>query len=171
MAEGVKVGDLPRLVLVRDSGRREEPESLAPEDVQALAVLDEPRWFADETRAQIVRKPLTAAAAAYFLRAKSAAGRPLDPVARFHLGNGARLERLNFLGDVSRKGLAQSHGLMVNYMYDLAAIEKNHESYADTGAVAAAGAVEAELRTRPNGRPRMPVPAAPRAQASAATSP
>jgi len=89
---------------------------------------------------------LLSAAAAYFLRAKNERGRPLDPVARFHLGNGARLERLNFLGDTSPKGIKQSYGLMVNYLYDLSAIEKNHETYANLGTVAASGAVNRELR-------------------------
>ena len=57
-------------------------------------------------------------AAHYFLIAKSADGRPVDPVARFHLGNGARLERINWLGDTSEKGLREAHGLMVNYRYE-----------------------------------------------------
>ncbi len=52
-----------------------------------------------------------------------------DPVARFHLDNGARLERLNFAADLSRKGLKQSHGLMVNYLYDLSSIERHHEMF------------------------------------------
>ena len=68
-------------------------------------------------------------------------------MARFHLGNGARLERLNFLGDVSPKGLSQSRGLMVNYLYDLSAIEKNHETYANLGTVAASSTVSRELRS------------------------
>ena len=53
---------------------------------------------------------------------------PLDPVARFHLGNGARLERINWMGDTSARGLAQSSGIMVNYLYDLRSIEANHEA-------------------------------------------
>jgi malonyl-CoA decarboxylase len=52
-----------------------------------------------------------------------------DPVARFHLDNGARLERLNPLGNVSRRGLKESHGLMVNYLYDLNRIESCHEAF------------------------------------------
>jgi malonyl-CoA decarboxylase len=51
-------------------------------------------------------------------------GRPLDPVARFHLSNGARIERLNWAGDLSTKGLKQSYGLMVNYLYDLKRLDK-----------------------------------------------
>ena len=72
------------------------------------------------------------AAAWYFLRARNAgAALPVDAVARFHLGNGARLERINWLGDTSERAIAQAHGLMVNYLYDLDDIEKNHEAYAE----------------------------------------
>jgi len=52
-----------------------------------------------------------------------------DPVARFHLNNGARMERLNTAGDLSDKGLRQSLGWMVNYVYDLKTIERNHEKF------------------------------------------
>ena len=78
-----------------------------------------------------VRDPLMRAAAFYFMHARTPRGLPLDSVARFHLGNGARLERINFLADTSIKALRQSHGLMVNYQYDLDDIEKNHEAYAE----------------------------------------
>lgn len=53
-----------------------------------------------------------------------------DPVARFHLDNGARLERINFVADLSRKGIRQSLGVMVNYLYDIAAVEERHEQFA-----------------------------------------
>ncbi len=82
-------------------------------------------------------QPLLALAAEYFLHAKNGGGLPLDPVARFHLGNGARLERLNWRGDLSASGLRQAAGLMVNYRYELRQIEKNHEAYANLGAVTA----------------------------------
>jgi malonyl-CoA decarboxylase len=52
-----------------------------------------------------------------------------DPVARFHLNNGARLDRINPNADMSRKGLKQSHGFMVNYVYDLDLVEENHEKF------------------------------------------
>ena len=67
-----------------------------------------------------------------------------DPVARFHLDNGARLERINLLGDPSRKGLKQSCGLMVNYLYDLKQVETNHEKFVH-GEVVHAKAVAALL--------------------------
>ena len=111
-----------------------------------LAFLDEPAWHFDQTKAESVKRALLPAAATYFLKAKTPAGRPVDPVARFHLGNGARLEALNVLGDTSPKGLRQSHGLMVNYCYDLDEIERNHESFAEKGEVVAAAPVRRLIR-------------------------
>ncbi|MDQ7777594.1 malonyl-CoA decarboxylase [Paracoccus aminovorans] len=115
----------------------------------AFAVLDRPDWHLDPAVAEALRAPLLAAAASYFLAARDTRGRVIDPVARFHLGNGARLERLNHLGDVSANGLRQSHGLMVNYLYDLERIEANHEGYAERGDVAASAAVGRAL-AQPN---------------------
>ena len=78
--------------------------------------------------------------------ARAPNGRVVDPVARFHLGNGARLERINWMGDLSRKGLKESGGVMVNYLYDLDEIEKNHEAFANQGEVIASGAVRRMLK-------------------------
>jgi malonyl-CoA decarboxylase len=76
----------------------------------------------------------------YLCRVKS--GRmPRDPVARFHLGNGASLHRLNGTADMSAKGCEQSAGIMVNYLYDLPAIEANHDAYFDQGQIATSKAV------------------------------
>jgi malonyl-CoA decarboxylase len=91
-------------------------------------LLSDPGWHADETVSEAVKEPLRKLCARYFL-AKRETGEPLDPVARFHLKNGARLERLNWLGDVSTKGLRQSFGIMASYRYVLSDIEKNHEAY------------------------------------------
>ena len=92
------------------------------------------------------------AAAAYLLKAKTPRGKPIDPVARFHLGNGARLERIDFLGDRSPKGLRESHGVMVNYLYDLDSVELNHEAYAEKGEIAASSAVRKLLKSEPAAR-------------------
>ena len=73
--------------------------------------------------------PLVRAAARYLVE-RDGAGLPLDPVARFHLGNGARIERLNWLADRAPRRLAQSAGMMVNYLYHPAEIEQNHEAFA-----------------------------------------
>ena len=111
----------------------------------ALAPLDDPAWSSNAAIADRIKEPLLSAAAAYLLKVRTAKGKPIDPVARFHLGNGARLDRLNFLGDRSRKGLAQAHGLMVNYLYHLDSIEQNHEAFAERGEVVAAPSVKARI--------------------------
>ena len=77
-------------------------------------------------------------------RKTAPAGRSIA-VARFHLGNGARLERLNWLGDTSEKGIRQGLSLMVNYRYDLRDIERNHEAYVNQGSVAASKSVRSLL--------------------------
>jgi malonyl-CoA decarboxylase len=123
------------------------PLALDEDDRAALRALDQEDWWRDPDMAAAVQEPLVRAAAWYFLRAHTARGTPRDPVARFHLGNGARLERINFLGDTSTRGMAQSHGLMVNYLYDLDHIERNHEAYAQQHAVIAASAVNRLVRT------------------------
>lgn len=84
-------------------------------------------------------------AAKYFLEAKRPDGQPPDPVARFHLGNGAELEAMHWMGDVSEKGIAQAAGLMVNYRYRLDRIEANHEAYVKDGEVRASRAVRGYL--------------------------
>ena len=77
------------------------------------------------------------------MREKTGSGRARDPVAHFHLSNGARLERLNWAADLSPKGLQQSTGIMINYLYKLSEIEENHEAYTDAGRIAMASAVRA----------------------------
>jgi malonyl-CoA decarboxylase len=131
--------------LARELG---EPVSryLSAEDRVTLQALDDPDWYFNPVPAEAVRKVLISAAASYFLRAKTPRGKPIDPVARFHLGNGARLERVNFLGDPSPKGMKQSYGMMVNYLYDLDDIERNHEAYAEKGEVITSPGVRRLLR-------------------------
>jgi malonyl-CoA decarboxylase len=119
---------------------------LSDADKTLLAGLDEPGWWSDAEKSERLRDPLMRAAAWYFLRARNARGLPVDPVARFHLGNGARLDRINWLADTSERALAQAHGLMVNYLYDLDEIEKNHEAYAEGRTVVASGAVQRYMR-------------------------
>ena len=115
-------------------------------------------WAADPERSGRVRKALEPLAAYYFLKARRPDGRVIDSVARFHLGNGARLERINWMGDLSVKGLFESYGVMVNYLYDLAEIERNHETYANQGVVVASSAVRKLL---PTARARTASPALP----------
>ncbi|MGQ3676088.1 malonyl-CoA decarboxylase [Xanthobacter sp. TB0139] len=115
-------------------------------DRETLKALDEAGWE-DKPEVRAALAPVLASAAAYYyLSAKTPKGKPVDPVARFHLGNGARLECINPMGDLSRKGLSQAAGLMVNYRYLLNDIEKNHEAFAGKGEVVASPAVKKLLR-------------------------
>jgi malonyl-CoA decarboxylase len=120
----------------------EQSQALAAVDLAALSVLDDGGWANDPHAIELLRDPVLKAAATYFLSARSRSGSPVDPVARFHLGNGARLERIDWPADLSERGLQQSYGVMVNYLYDLGDIEKNHEAYAEGRTVIAANAVK-----------------------------
>jgi malonyl-CoA decarboxylase len=109
---------------------------------EAMAKLDSPQWMDDAAvRAELPRH-LLPLAAYYFLHAKQNQ-EPLDPVARFHLKNGARLERINWLGDTSASGLQRSVGLTVNYVYKLPDVERNHELYVREHKVRASREIEA----------------------------
>ncbi len=113
----------------------------------ALAGLSGDAWLKSAEIKARLEAPMLAMAAKYMLSAKAADGRPLDPVARFHLGNGARLGRINWPADLSARGLREAHGLMVNYRYDLKDIEANHEAYANENRVVAARSVRALLKS------------------------
>ena len=119
---------------------------LGAEDQAIAEKLADPVWASDPEKAEPLRKSVEALAADYFLQARTSRGQPVDPVARFHLGNGARLERINWLGDCSVKALGDGAGLMVNYRYDLDDIEKNHEAYANQRTIAAASSVRRLLK-------------------------
>ena len=82
-------------------------------------------------------------AARYLMFAKRKDGMPLDPVARFHLGNGAELYDLHAEADLSPNGQAQSSGAMVNYLYDLNKTERHHEEFATHATIEASRAVRA----------------------------
>jgi malonyl-CoA decarboxylase len=88
------------------------------------AASDFARLAQDETL-----RPSIVSLAAAFLSNFASSPRQADPVARFHLHNGARLERINDQADLSVKGLKQSLGIMVNYLYDLSTIEENHDRF------------------------------------------
>ena len=105
-----------------------------------------PDWHEDVGLAEDVRPLLMRLAGRYFLQAKRSDGQPPDPVARFHLGNGAELEAMHWMGDTSANGLAQSAGLMVNYRYRLDRIEENHEAYVASREVKASKALRSLLK-------------------------
>jgi malonyl-CoA decarboxylase len=104
--------------------------------VPDLARLDERDWFENAAVAERLRPPLMGLCA-HYLTAVKKDDEPLDAVARFHLGNGARMEKLNWLADTSKPGMQRSAGIMVNYLYRLADVEKNHEAFVREHDVAA----------------------------------
>ncbi|GAB3102150.1 malonyl-CoA decarboxylase [Aestuariicella hydrocarbonica] len=114
----------------------DNPESplLEGEEREHLQLLDTPNWHDDPTCCELLQPLLTRLCAHYLYTAKKGQ-KPLDPVARFHLGNGARIARLNWLGDTSANGLRQSCGLLVNYGYELKHVEENHEAFVNEGQI------------------------------------
>jgi malonyl-CoA decarboxylase len=129
----------------------ETPAVVTADMKQVLAVLDQPGWHQDPETAEAAREVMLPLVAYYFLRGRDSRGRVFDSVARFHLGNGARLEQLDFLGDTSEKGMQQAFGLMVNYLYDLDEIEQNHEAFLEKGIVAASPAVRKLVKAKAAG--------------------
>ena len=122
------------------------PQLLRPREREALkaarpggakgslkTLLADPGWHADEAVAQAVRAPLMRLCALYLLAEKRDDDMAVDRVAHFHLSNGARMETLNWMADTSPKGLERSAGMMINYVYDLGEIERNHEAYRTSG--------------------------------------
>jgi malonyl-CoA decarboxylase len=124
--------------------------------------LDDPQWSGNQQIAAELKPHLVHLCARYLLREKGSGengspekggpekggaekggNEPLDPVARFHLRNGARLKRINWLGDTTSKGLERSAGLTVNYIYRLSELERNHELYVRESKISASPEVEA----------------------------
>ncbi|GAA3541545.1 malonyl-CoA decarboxylase [Zobellella aerophila] len=115
-------------------------------DMEQAARLDAGDWADDEAARAALRPDLQGLLAHYLVEEKHRNGQPLDPVARFHLGNGASLHRINWLADTSAKGLRQSHGLMVNYLYEPDKIEQHQEAFSREGAVACTAELRREAR-------------------------
>jgi len=114
-------------------------------DVEDAVTLADGPWIGDPDASKEAEAKLMPVAARYLLTEKRG-DHPLDPVARFHLGNGAELLAAHWQGDLSDKGLDQSFGIMVNYLYRLDRIEQNHEAYQASGQIAASRAVRGLLK-------------------------
>lgn len=130
-----KLGDKPRAELGRALGV--EPQSAKDMAAHLIGAADK----ALELDAKSPVRQVLLQCAAHYLGRELQDGKPMDAVARFHLGNGARVERLNWAGDPSHKGIKQSFGLMVNYLYDLKRIDK-HRTQLAQGQVPMSGEIE-----------------------------
>ena len=110
------------------------------QQIELLATLHDPNWYQQDQLAEALKGPLLRLCARFLLEGSADGGTP-DPVAAFHLGNGASVDRINWLADTSARRMRQSAGIMVNYAYHLSRIEKNHEDYVKRGTIAVSGAV------------------------------
>ncbi|MGF7207010.1 malonyl-CoA decarboxylase [Skermanella aerolata] len=124
-----------------------DPDNVVPEPCDGLqALLDRPGWHRDDAALKVLKPILLRLGATYLVDVKSG-NRARDPVAHFHLSNGARMERLNWLADTSDNGLRQSAGMMINYRYKLTHIEANHEAYTGDGKISTSSQVRAHLKS------------------------
>jgi malonyl-CoA decarboxylase len=115
-------------------------------DTALLPELERDGWWHDLAQSEKLRPALMRLCALYLTRQPSPGSR-VDPVARFHLGNGARLERINWLGNAARRAIQESFGIMVNYLYDHDSIEDNHEAFVRNGTIVRSPDVDALLET------------------------
>jgi malonyl-CoA decarboxylase len=114
-----------------------------------------PGWLELAKGDPSLQQTIMGVCATYLTRHASAEDRA-DPVARFHLGNGARLERINWLGNTAARGIEESFGIMVNYLYDVATIESNHEAFVNDGTVMRSAEVDALLAADAVSAPNQP---------------
>lgn len=129
---------IPGFMAWLDARSAEHPDTKL---ARIRAALDQVDGAAERHKAD-----LRSLAAYYFLKVQRSDGQPVDAVARFHLGNGASLKNIHWMADTSEKGYRQSAGMMVNYLYDLDAIEANHEAYAGNGTIS----TTREIRSLPD---------------------
>jgi malonyl-CoA decarboxylase len=115
-------------------------------DAAQLTELESQNWWQDPAPSEKLRPALMRLCAVYLTR-KPSPGSRIDPVARFHLGNGARLERINWLGNTEPRAIQESFGIMVNYLYDHDSIEDNHELFVRDGTIVRSPDVDALLGT------------------------
>lgn len=130
------LGQWVQQALDNDDGALTAAERGAVQKIQQL-----PRDWMDDESLCAEFEPILLPLCAYYLLSEKRRELPLDSVARFHLRNGARLERINWMGDASPKGLAESLGLLVNYVYDVGSVTKNHERYVYDESVVCSNAV------------------------------
>ena len=118
----------------------------AKEPFSLQTVLQDSVWHGQPELAKAMKHPLLRLCALYLAKEKREGGTASDRVAHFHLSNGARIEQLNWLADTSLKGMNQSIGMMVNYLYKLNDIEANHEAYRGEGKVMTSSAIKSLLK-------------------------
>jgi malonyl-CoA decarboxylase len=125
-----------------DADRNNSLRVLGTKEREILELLDQQVWWQDADYERALKDILLPAAAFYLLSVKTKAGEALDPVARFHLRNGARLERINWMSDSSKTAINLSAGIMINYLYDDREMEKNYQAYLNRNEIIASPGVK-----------------------------
>ena len=128
-----------RKALLAAAGREEGAKGALKE------LLARPGWHEDEVIAKALKAPLMRLCVRYLVTERPKGERVSDRVAHFHLSNGARLDRINWMADTSARGLARSAGIMVNYVYSPGEIDDNHEAYTSSGRIATSSSVRGLL--------------------------
>ena len=105
-----------------------------------------PGWHRDQAISEALYAPLMRLCARFLIKEKGVNKQALDPVAHFHLTNGAGMEKINWRGDLSPRGISNSAGIMINYIYDLGQFEDNHEAYTSTGKIKASSDLRGLLK-------------------------
>ena len=121
--------------------------------IAALARTETGAGWLDTAKTDAPLKQMLLRVCATYLTRHASAEDRADPVARFHLGNGARLERINWLGNTAPRGIQELFGIMVNYLYDVETIESNHEAFVNDGTVMRSADVDALLAADPVSTP------------------
>ena len=129
---------------LRKELKSDNTKFISEQDRELLELLDDSDWYRDSKKCHELKKPLVSSCAKYLVLAKKY-GKPINSVARFHFGNGAKLYRINWMGNTSKHGIAEAFGLMVNYMYNLKQIEANHEAYVQNRELAISKSVRSLL--------------------------
>ncbi|BBK42771.1 malonyl-CoA decarboxylase [Allostella vacuolata] len=138
-----RIGDVGFDQLLRPAEREAVEAAAHGIEGGAAAALADGTWIARPALADALRPPLERLGATYLMSLRPQGRRAIDPVAHFHLTNGARVERLDWLADLSEKGMRQSFGMMVNYLYRADSIDANHESYRGEGKISASSPIRA----------------------------
>ncbi|MBI4191644.1 MAG: malonyl-CoA decarboxylase family protein [Betaproteobacteria bacterium] len=131
----------PELLSRGESAKIAAAFGAGPGKTLLASALEQPDWHHNPRLSESLHAPLERLCARYLLREKSG-GAPLDPVAGFHLHNGARVNRIFWLADTSPRGLRQSYGMMASYRYDLDMVDRNHERFSEAGQIAASRRVK-----------------------------
>ncbi len=126
----------------------------AAEDARAAGLLEAAQ--AGDGLPTVWKEPIREFTARYLAQEKRSDGQPLDPVARFHLGNGALVHDVHANADLSSNGLRQSSGAMVNYLYDLRTVEQNHEDFVSGKTVASSRAIKGLVKAAMNNQGKLP---------------